>query len=110
MAGIYRESLDVTRRPGPASARKSHLIVYADLAFCNIVQLALQQFPLQRLQVIDEQFAFDMIVFVEDDTGGNSVIGLLVGLKVLVNGGQGYLLAAGDILQDLWHPQTAFVV
>src|SRR6202012_2588113 len=104
MAGLYKH------HQHQALTRKTHLVIHIDLAPRNIIQLPLQQFSLQRLEMIDEELPLDMIVFMQDDPRADPAKGRDMRLEVLVNILKGYLLAAEDILPDLGNAKTALVI
>lgn len=80
---------------------KAHFIIDRYLSLAYIIQLGLEQFPLQGFEVIDEQFSVDMVVFVLDNPRAQPKKRLLLRLKMLIHVRQGYLFRTEYVLPYL---------
>src|SRR5579863_593611 len=94
----------------PVLAGETHFVVNTDLTPGDIIQFTLQQLPLQRLQVIDEQLALNMIILMQDDAGRDAIISLRTRFEGLIQEIQRHFFAAEYIFSDLRNAQTALIV
>src|SRR5881275_1128839 len=60
--------------------------------------------------MINKQFAFDMIVFMQNDAGCYTGEGCDVLVKIFITIGNGYFLCAGNIFADLWYAEASLVI
>src|SRR5690606_3060980 len=80
-----------------------------DLSPGNIGKFALQQALFQRRQVVDEQLAFDVIVFVLDDPGFDTVILLIMEVPVFIIIPDAQLFLSGNGLTYVGNAETALL-
>src|SRR5258708_3180905 len=100
----------VTSRYERALSGKAHLIIYADPSPGNIIQLAFQQLPFQGLQVVYKQLAFNMIVFVQDNSCRNTVESGRMRKELLIEIFQSHFLITVDVFPDLGNAQATFII
>src|ERR1700694_3474936 len=90
--------------------REHHLIIYGDIAFRDIIQLSFHQLSLQRRHVVDEKLAFDVVVLMQDDAGGNAIKGFFVVAEFLVLVFDRYFFCTIYVFPDLGNAEAAFIV
>lgn len=89
---------------------KGHLVINAHFPAGNIVEAAFHKLSLQRGNMIDKEFAFNMIVFMKDNSGSKAGEGLGVLYKMLIAIPQGDRLLAVNIFPDLRNTEATFVI
>ena len=89
--------------------RENHAIVDVALAFGDVAQLALQQGLAQRGDAVDVDMAFQMVVFVLDDAGTDTLKDFLVLLEILVEVLDADLVVTHHLLIDVGQAEAAFL-